>query len=175
MNSNRVAIPTIVRIKTGALGRMGIYLSRQGHRRVAVFQSDGLLDDITSRMRLGLQSASIEPIIWVNVAANEFERAISCFTDLPRSVTAIIGLGGGRALDLAKYIAFLGQLPYFAAPTSLSNDGFASPQSSLTVSGKRKSLAAAMPFAVVVDTEVCQRAPKYLTLSGEGHRTPKLT
>src|SRR5262249_54164667 len=113
MNSNRVAIPTLVRIKTGALGRMGIYLSRQGHRRVAVFQSEGLLGDISIRMRLGMQSASIEPIVWVPVAANEFERAISYFTDLPRSVTAIIGLGGGKALDVAKYVAFLAKLPYF--------------------------------------------------------------
>src|SRR5262249_32967648 len=159
---NRVAIPTLVRIKTGALGRMGIYLARQGYPRVAVFQSDGLLDDITSRMRLGLLSASIEPVVWENVADNDFEGAISYFTDLPQSVTAIIGVGGGRALDLAKYVAFLGKLPYFAAPTSLSNDGFASPQSSLTISGKRRSLAAAMPFGVVIDTEVCQRAPKYL-------------
>jgi len=175
MESNRVAIPTLVRIKTGALGRMGIYLSRQGHRRVAVFQSEGLLDDITSRMRSGLLSASIEPIVWANVATNEFERAISYFTDLPRSVTAIVGLGGGKALDLAKYVAFLAKLPYFAAPTSLSNDGFASPQSSLTVGGKRKSLAAAMPFAVVIDTEVCKGAPKYLTLSGVGDLVAKFT
>jgi glycerol-1-phosphate dehydrogenase [NAD(P)+] len=175
MNSNRVAIPTLVRIKAGALGRMGIYLSRQGHRRVAVFQSAGLLDDICSQMRVGMLSASIEPIVWMNVAASEFEQAISYFTDLPRSVTAIIGLGGGKALDVAKYVAFLGKLPYFAAPTSLSNDGFASPQSSLTVCGKRRSLAAAMPFAVVVDTAVCQGAPKHLTLSGVGDLVAKFT
>jgi glycerol-1-phosphate dehydrogenase [NAD(P)+] len=175
MNSNRVAIPTLVRIKTGALGRMGIYLSRQGHRHVAVFQSEGLLDDISSRMRLGMQSASIEPIVWVPVAANEFEQAISYFTDLPRSVTAIIGLGGGKALDVAKYVALLAKLPYFAAPTSLSNDGFASPQSSLMVGGKRRSLAAAMPFAVVVDTAVCQGAPKHLILSGVGDLVAKFT
>src|SRR5262249_17891264 len=168
MNSNRVAIPTLVRIKTGALGRMGIYLSRQGHRRVAVFQSAGLLDDICGQIRFGLLSESIEPIVWVNIAANEFERAISHFTDLPPSVTAIIGLGGGKALDVAKYVAFLGKLPYFAVPTSLSNDGFASPQSSLTVCGKRKSLAAAMPFAVVVDTAAWRGAPQPFSFSGVG-------
>src|SRR5262245_51281218 len=104
MNYNRVAIPTLVRIKTGALGRMGTYLSRHGHRRVAVFQSAGALDDISSRLRCGLESASIDPIVWVDVAANEFERAISYLTDLPPSVTAIVGLGGGKALDVAKYV-----------------------------------------------------------------------
>ena len=175
MNSNRVAIPTLVRIKTGALGRMGIYLSRQQHRRVAVFQSAGLLDHISGRMRFGMLSASIEPIVWVDVSANDFERAISYFKELPRSVTAVIGLGGGKALDVAKYVAFLGKLPYFAAPTSLSNDGFASPQSSLMVCGKRRSLAAAMPYAVVVDTAVCLGAPKHLTLSGVGDLVAKFT
>src|SRR5262245_57398773 len=97
MNYNRVAIPTLVRIKAGALGRMGVYLSRQGHRRVAIFQSTGALDEISSLMRSGLVAASIEPVAWVHVAANEFEPAISYFRDLPRSVTAIIGLGGGKA------------------------------------------------------------------------------
>jgi len=175
MNYNRVAIPTLVRIKPGALGRMGIYLQRQGHRCVAVFQSAGLLDDISSPMRLGLRSASIEPAVWVNVTDNDFERSISYFTELPRSVTAVIGLGGGKALDVAKYVAFLGKLPYFAAPASLSNDGFASPQSSLTIGGKRRAVAAAMPLAVVVDTATCQRAPNHLTLSGVGDLVAKFT
>jgi glycerol-1-phosphate dehydrogenase [NAD(P)+] len=175
MSYNRVAIPSLVRIKTGALGRMGVYLSRQGHRSVAVFQSAGLVDEIPSRMRFGLLSASIEPIVWVDVTGNEFERASEYFTDLPRSVTAIVGLGGGKALDVAKYVAFLGKLPYFAAPASLSNDGFASPQSSLTIGGKRRAVAAAMPFAVVVDTATCQRAPKQLTLSGVGDLVAKFT
>src|SRR5262245_27542003 len=175
MNYNRVAIPTLVRIQTRDLGLMGMDLSPQGHRCVAVFQLEVLLDDISNRMLFGLLSASIDPVVWANVTSNEFERAISYFTDLPRSVTAIIGLGGGKALDVAKYVAFLGKLPYFAAPTSLSNDGFGSPQSSLTVCGKRRSLAAAMPVAVVVDTAICQGAPTGLTLSGVGDLVAKFT
>lgn len=76
---------------------------------------------------------------------------------------------------MAKYVAFLAKLPYFAVPTSLSNDGFASPQASLTIGGKRRSLAAAMPFGVVVDTSECARAPQPLTLSGVGDLTAKFT
>ncbi len=45
------------------------------------------------------------------------------FTCLPKRVKAIVGLGGGKALDVAKYVAFLVRLPYYAVPTSLSNDG----------------------------------------------------
>jgi glycerol-1-phosphate dehydrogenase [NAD(P)+] len=43
------------------------------------------------------------------------------------------------------------------------------------VGGKRRSLAAAMPFGVVVDTAVCQKAPKRLTLSGVGDLMAKFT
>jgi glycerol-1-phosphate dehydrogenase [NAD(P)+] len=57
----------------------------------------------------------------------------------------------------------------------LSNDGFASPQSSLTVDGKRRSLAAAMPFGVIVDTSVCAGAPRVLSLSGVGDLAAKFT
>ena len=87
----------------------------------------------------------------------------------------MVGLGGGKALDVAKYVAFLAGRPYYAVPTSLSNDGFCSPQSSLTLGGKRRSLAAALPFAVVVDAEVCGRAPEPLWWSGVGDLAAKVT
>ena len=175
MNATRVAIPTLVRIKPGALTRLGIYLARFHHQRVAVLQSAGLLNELTDPVRAGLRAAAIEAVAWTEISENDFERATALFTNLPRSATAIVGLGGGKALDVAKYVAFLTKLPYFAVPTSLSNDGFSSPQSSLTIDGKRRSLAAAMPFGVVVDTSVCVRAPKRLTLSGVGDLAAKFT
>ena len=76
---------------------------------------------------------------------------------------------------MAKYVGFLGRLPYYAVPTSLSNDGFCSPQASLTARGKRRSLPAALPRAVVVDTGVCRDAPRILTLSGIGDLVAKFT
>src|SRR5690606_26669661 len=88
---------------------------------------------------------------------------------------AVIGLGGGRALDVAKYVAFLARRPYYAVPTSLSNDGFCSPQVSFTLAGRRVSLAASLPFAVTVDTEVSRRAPLPLWHSGVGDLIAKIT
>lgn len=154
---------------------MGIYLARFNHQRVVVFQSEGLQPELPNCMRASLRQASIETVAWGEVAENDFDQAIVRFRNLPRSTTAIIGLGGGKALDTAKYVAFLAKLPCFTVPTSLSNDGFCSPQASLTMSGKRRSLAATMPFGVVVDTSVCVNAPKRLTLSGVGDLTAKFT
>jgi glycerol-1-phosphate dehydrogenase [NAD(P)+] len=175
MNTTRIAIPTLVRIKPAALARLGIYLCRFGHRRVAVFQSASLVPTLTATARDSLAAENIEPAAWFEIDANDFPRAIDLFTHLPKGIAAIVGLGGGKALDVAKYVAFLAKLPYYAVPTSLSNDGFASPQSSLKIEGKRRSLAAAMPFGVVVDTAVCAAAPRQLTLSGVGDLAAKFT
>ena len=106
---------------------------------------------------------------------NSLEAAIQLFAKLPGRISAVVGVGGGKALDVAKYVGFLARLPYYAVPTSLSNDGFCSPQSSLTIEGRRKSLASALPFGVVVDTAVCLAAPRILTLSGVVDQMAKFT
>jgi glycerol-1-phosphate dehydrogenase [NAD(P)+] len=175
LRPTQVAIPTLVRAKDGALDRLGIYLGRGGHRRVAVLLSKGLVPPLPDRLARGLKEQSVEPVAWVEVSDNDLESAARLFADLPRGATAVVGVGGGKALDVAKYVGFLSRLPYYAVPTSLSNDGFCSPQSSLTVRGKRRSLPAALPFGVVIDTAVCRDAPRVLTLSGVGDLVAKFT
>jgi len=170
-----IAIPTLVRVKPGALDRIGVYLRRGGHHRVAVLVSQGLVAPLPERLRTSLAGQSIEPAAWVEVANNDLESAARLFAEIPKGVTAVVGIGGGKALDVAKYVGFLGRLPSYAIPTSLSNDGFCSPQSSLTVNGARRSVPAALPFGVVVDTAVCLGAPRILTLSGIGDLVSKFT
>jgi glycerol-1-phosphate dehydrogenase [NAD(P)+] len=173
--ATQIAVPTLVRVKEGALDRVGIYLAREKRTTVAVFVSEGLQAPLPDRVAASLSAHGIQPGVWVEVADNRMETAAQLFTDLPGSVTALVGVGGGKALDLAKYVAFLARLPYYSVPTSLSNDGFCSPQASLTLQGKRRSLPAALPFGVVVDSAVCLAAPVVLTLAGVGDLVSKFT
>lgn len=171
----QISFPSVVRVKDGALDRLGIYLRRSEHRTVAVLQSQGLVSPLGDRVANSLKEESVEAAGWIEVADNSFESAVQLYRELPRPVTAIVGLGGGKALDVAKYVATLGRLPFFAIPTSLSNDGFCSPQASLTVTDKRRSMPATIPYGVVVDTAVCRQAPKALILSGVGDLVAKFT
>lgn len=175
LRPTQIAIPTLVRVKEGALDRLGIYLERAGHRSVVVLHSAGLIPALMARLTRSLAESSIEALATIDVADTDLESTVKLFAALPSGVSAIVGIGGGKALDVAKYAAFLGRLPYYAVPTSLSNDGFCSPQSSLTIRGKRRSLAAALPFGVVIDTAVCQGAPRVLTLSGVGDLVAKFS
>src|SRR5262249_20469593 len=171
----QIAIPTLVRAKDGALDRLGVFLGRGGARQGAVLISEGLVPPLPERVTCSLKEHSVEAIAWVEVADNDLESTARLFADLPKGVTAVVGVGGGKALDVAKYVGFLSRLPYYAVPTSLSNDGFCSPQSSLTIRGKRRSLPATLPFGVVIDTAVCRDAPRILTLSGVGDLVAKFT
>lgn len=171
----QIAIPTLVRVKAGALDRVGLYLQRADHRRIAVFVSQGLVAPLPERVRSSLVNHGVEAATWLEIADNDLESAARLFVELPTGTAAVVGVGGGKALDTAKYIAFLSRLPYYAVPTSLSNDGFCSPQSSLTVRGQRRSLPATLPRGVIVDTAVCRGAPHILTLSGVGDLVAKYT
>ena len=171
----QIAIPSLVRVKPGAIDRLGVYLNRSKYNQVLLLVSQGLVPDYLERVQRSLADSGIQCLETVTVSDASFECASAVFTRLPSKVKAIIGLGGGKALDVAKYVAFLAGLAYYATPTSLSNDGFSSPQSSLTIAGRRRSLAAALPFAVVLDLDVCTNAPRPLWLSGIGDLVSKLT
>jgi glycerol-1-phosphate dehydrogenase [NAD(P)+] len=175
LRRTQIAIPTLVRVKADVLDRIGVYLSRSGHRTVAVLVSKGLPPPLTDRVARSLKDQAIEAVAWVEAEDNDLESAARLSAGLPANVSAVVGVGGGKALDVAKYVAFLDRLPCIAVPTSLSNDGFCSPQSSLTIQGKRRSLPTALPFGVVVDAAVCLAAPRILTLSGVGDLVAKFT
>jgi len=170
----QIRIPTLVRIKQGALGRLGLYLRRNNDSPVLVLASP-LPEPLAQKARASITDAGVSIADWLSVDGHSFEEAVRIFSLLPKKIRAIVGIGGGKALDTAKYIAFLARMSYIAVPTSLSNDGFCSPQASLTFDGKRRSLPAAMPQGIVLDVGICLDAPKSLWLSGVGDLVSKFT
>ncbi len=95
LRSTQVSIPTLVRVKDGALDRVGIYLHRNGCRNVAVVVSKGLQSPLPDRARRSLQDQAVNPIAWIEVLDNDLESAARLFSELPKNVTAIVGIGGG--------------------------------------------------------------------------------
>jgi len=174
IRNTAIHIPTLVRIKPGALDRIGVYAARGQFTKVLCLYSEGLDENFMARIRYALNNEEIHLVQEIPVLHSSFEQAQDIFEDMTK-IDLIIGCGGGKALDIAKYVAFLQRIPYIALPTALSNDGFCSPQCSLDLKGKKRTFPAAMPYGVVVDTEVCLQAPKILWLSGIGDLVSKIT
>jgi glycerol-1-phosphate dehydrogenase [NAD(P)+] len=175
LRNTPIFIPTLVRIKPGCLDNLGIYADRLKLQNIVLLFNEELDKTLVSRVDKSMVDNKVKVLQHISVKASSFEHAQEIFKTLPSTTGAIIAFGGGKALDVAKYVAFLARLPYIAVPTSLSNDGFCSPQSSLELSGKRRSFPAAMPYGVVVDTEVCLNAPQILWWSGIGDLVAKIT
>ena len=84
------------------------------------------------------------------------------------SFDAMVGIGGGKTLDVAKYAASMVGLPFVACATNLSHDGIASPVASLTSHGRKASYGVHIPIAVVVDLDLVRTSPARHTRSGIG-------
>lgn len=92
------------------------------------------------------------------------------------NIKVVVGFGGGRVLDVAKYAAFVSKAVYICLPTTLSNDSLASPFSVLKTQGaNRQTLGCKIPTAILVDTDMIMKAPKEQTLSGIGDTISKHT
>lgn len=170
-----ISIPTLLRIKPNALYKLGKYLRKEQFVRIGLFYGSGLKEMFEEQLKITFDSSEIELVYEDVVETNAIEDIYKTAYSLPETVQAIVAIGGGKVIDYCKYIAFMLQIPIISVPTSISNDGFASPGASLFVNGKRKSLKAKIPFGVVIDTEIIRKSPSYYTYSGIGDLISKYT
>ena len=87
-----------------------------------------------------LREADIEVLTYCGLDTVNIDDIINLAFGLPNATQAVIGLGGGKVIDAAKYIGFLRKLPFISVPTSASSDGFSSASASLIVNGRRNSV-----------------------------------
>lgn len=87
----------------------------------------------------------------------------------------IFGVGGGRIIDLAKYVSAKVRVPFVSIPTSASHDGISSPQVSLKNLGSPVSVKAQAPIAIIADIQIIANSPFRLTASGCGDILSKFT
>jgi glycerol-1-phosphate dehydrogenase [NAD(P)+] len=82
---------------------------------------------------------------------------------------AIIAVGGGRRLDVAKLAAARAGLPNIAVPTQLSHDGICSPVAVVpNEEGRAESIGAVPPRAVIVPLPTLAGAPVESVAAGLG-------
>jgi glycerol-1-phosphate dehydrogenase [NAD(P)+] len=138
-------------------------ISSGGH--VAVVVGPGLGEEIGAALRPQLANAEL-----LTVEAGSLEAATTLARRLREGFhDALVGIGGGRTLDVAKYAAGLSGLPMVAVATSLAHDGIASPVASLEdPAGHKHSYGVQMPIAVMVDLDYVRRSEPSMRRSGIG-------
>jgi glycerol-1-phosphate dehydrogenase [NAD(P)+] len=82
--------------------------------------------------------------------------------------SSVIGLGGGQAIDVAKFVAWRRRLPLFQVPTAMTVNAPFGQRSGLRQDGMVRYLGFAVPQAVYVDFDVIASAPTGLNRAGVG-------
>lgn len=87
----------------------------------------------------------------------------------------LLGVGGGKAIDIAKLASIRAKSSFISVPTAASHDGIVSSRASITHNGETASVEAEPPIAVVADTRIIADAPYRLLASGCGDIISKCT
>ncbi len=96
------------------------------------------------------------------------ERDLEADLDTLPPCEAVVGLGGGQALDAAKFVAWKRRLPMFTVPTALSVNAAYGQRFAVRVDGMVRYRGWAVPEAVYIDYDVIRAAPRQLNYSGIG-------
>ncbi|MDY6959753.1 MAG: NAD(P)-dependent glycerol-1-phosphate dehydrogenase [Halobacteriota archaeon] len=80
----------------------------------------------------------------------------------------MIGVGGGKAIDVSKYVSFNFDIPFLSVPTAAAHDGIVSFSASIIRDGEKASIPAHAPLGIIADTSVISSAPKRLMAAGCG-------
>jgi glycerol-1-phosphate dehydrogenase [NAD(P)+] len=78
----------------------------------------------------------------------------------------VVGIGGGTAVDNAKYVAWKRHLPLVTMPTTISVDAFLTNQVAVRVEGVVRYVGDVWPGTVVIDHDLIRMAPKRLNAAG---------
>ncbi|PSP99281.1 NAD(P)-dependent glycerol-1-phosphate dehydrogenase [Halobacteriales archaeon QS_4_70_19] len=118
------------------------------------------------RVAAQFEAAGVEPATTVveDASFSAVEEVIA--TAREADADFLIGIGGGKPIDIAKMAADELDLALISVPTAASHDGIVSGRGSVPEGDTRHSVAADPPLAVVADTELLAAAPWRLTTAG---------
>jgi glycerol-1-phosphate dehydrogenase [NAD(P)+] len=168
-----VATPLSIDVRRGAIASLGSILADQrisGGGDVAVVIGPGQGERVAELIRPSLGSADI-----FTVTGGTLDAALELGGKLrARSYDAVVGIGGGKTIDTAKYAATRYGIPMVSVATSLANDGIASPTASLTHEGGSGSYGVHIPIAIVVDLDFVNDGDDRQTQAGIGDAVSNL-
>jgi glycerol-1-phosphate dehydrogenase [NAD(P)+] len=178
MNSRTIAIPHLLHIAEDCLNDAADLLAGQGfdRTRVCVATGSGPSRAHAAHVAHGLRAAGADVVARTGLAGRLDQAAELAALIIHESVSLVVAVGGGRAIDTAKLAAARTGTDFVSVPTTIAHDGISSPVASLiSANGSRSSFAAAMPSGIIVDIAVIGCAPRRTLRAGAGDLASNLT
>ena len=173
--SHTMELPRLIVVGEKNIGKIGNFLkSLNDAKKVSLISGSNVKKIVQKKIDESLASSNIKKS-WYLSKINDAKSIKEIEKNVRKNKTnLLIGVGGGRSVDIAKMIAFNLGKPFVSIPTSASHDGIASPF--VSVKGEKPhSMVATAPLGVFVDVDIIKKAPKELLASGCGDLIAKIT
>ena len=173
--SHTMELPRLIVVGEKNIGKIGDFLkSLNNVKKVSLISGSNVKKIVQKKIDESLASSNIKKS-WYLSKINDTKSIKEIEKNVRKNKTnLLIGVGGGRSVDIAKMIAFNLDKPFVSIPTSASHDGIASPF--VSVKGEKPhSMVATAPLGVFVDVDIIKKAPKELLASGCGDLIAKIT
>ena len=172
----RAELPGKIIVKPGAVDSLPGILESFRCGNVAIVTDENVWNMLREKIEPMLGREGIVFSMVSVKSANNSNVEVARKTIEEQKACLVLGMGGGRPIDVAKYAAFLSNRSFVSFSTAISHDGFASPIVALKDDeGNPLSIFTRPPTAVLVDTDVVSRAPRRLLASGVGDIVGKIT
>ncbi len=160
--------PRLIVIGEKKINEFGNFLNSLNHpKKISIISGPDVKKLVQKKIERSLKSSKIK-FVWHQAKNNEIKTIKETQKNVKKEKSDfIVGIGGGRSVDIAKMIAFNLKKPFVSMPTAASHDGIASPFVSVR-GDKPHSIVATAPLGVFVDIDIIKKAPKKLLASGCG-------
>jgi len=168
MQSHTMELPRLIKIGEKNINDFGSFLvSLNKPKRVSLISGVNVQKVLRKKIEKSLKLKKIQ-FIWHTSKDNEIKSIEQIQKNVKKDNSdLVVGIGGGRSVDIAKLISYNLDKPFVSLPTAASHDGMASPFVSIK-SDKPHSIVASAPMGVFVDIDVIKKAPTQLLASGCG-------
>jgi glycerol-1-phosphate dehydrogenase [NAD(P)+] len=164
-------VPRVLDVSRGNTARIAMILQRAGFplHRVMLVSGVGFTRRCAERIADGFTKAGTRVEVRPVPIASRAQAGRIAGEAAELGVELLIGVGGGRAIDVAKTAALACEVDVVSVPTAITHDGISSPVASLTDdAGMRSSVPAATPAGVIIDLDVVEAAPAAMLRAGVG-------
>ena len=170
-------LPRKILVGDNVISDLGNFITDINNRisRVVIISGETVRNKIEDNIKKSFEKSHISNY-WFTRKDASFETVSRIKIEIEElKPDIILGIGGGKSVDVGKMIAYSIRKSFISIPTSASHDGISSPFVSLKGSNKPHSIKVNTPIGILADIKLISEAPPRLLSSGCGDLIGKLT